>query len=83
MSGGVGSARTRMKTGRITWRDRLLVINGVLFCILGVALLVRYVLHQIVWIGAVMGAGVLFYGGHRLYTVRKELRRRAADPGSR
>jgi len=68
---------------RITWRDRLLVLNGVLFCVLGAALLVRYALHQIAWVGGLLGIVVLVYGGHRLYTVRMELRRRAADPGGK
>jgi uncharacterized membrane protein len=65
----------------MTWRDRLLVLNGVLFCILGVALLVRYALQQIAWLGGILGLAVLLYGGHRLYRVGKELRRRAAHPG--
>jgi len=65
------------------WRDRLLVVNGVLFLILGVALLVRYALGQIAWIGAILGIAVLLHGGHRLYRVGREVRRRAAHPGSK
>ncbi len=72
-----------MKTTPITWRDRLLIFNGMLFCVLGVALLVRFALHQIVWIGGLMGGGVLIYGAHRLYTAGKELRRRATGSGGR
>lgn len=65
----------------ISWRDRLLLLNGVLFCILGVALLVRYAFQQIGIVGALLGAGVLGHGGYRLYLAGKELRRRAAGSG--
>ena len=67
----------------VSWRDRLLLLNGILFTILGVALLVRYALGQMALIGAVLGVAVLLYGGHRLYTVGRELRRRAVHPGGK
>ena len=67
----------------LSWRDRLLILNGVLFCLLGVALLVRYVMNRISLIGAILGMAVLGHGGYRLYLVGRELRRRAADLGGR
>jgi hypothetical protein len=66
-----------------SWRDRLMIVNGFLFCILGGALLARYAFGQIAWIGGLLGLAVLLYGGHRLYRVGKELRRRAAHPGGK
>ena len=65
----------------ISWRDRLMLLNGVLFCILGAALIVRYALQQVGIVGALLGVGVLTHGGYRLYLAGKELRRRAAGSG--
>jgi hypothetical protein len=65
----------------ISWRDRLLLLNAVLFCILGVALLLRYARREIGWTGALLGGAVLAHGGYRLYLAGKELRRRAAGSG--
>jgi hypothetical protein len=61
----------------LTWRDRLLLINGVLFCVLGLAFLVRYLLGQISIAGVVLGLALVAYGGNRLFVGARELRKRA------
>jgi hypothetical protein len=65
------------KSQGLTWRDRLLLINGVLFCVLGLAFLVRYLLGQITIAGMVLGLALVGYGGHRLFLAARELRKRA------
>ncbi len=61
----------------LTWRDWLLLINGVLFCVLGLGFLARYLLGQITIAGLVLGLALLAYGGHRLFLAARELRKRA------
>jgi hypothetical protein len=65
------------KSLSLTWRDRLLLINGVLFCMLGLAFLVRYLLGQISIAGMVLGLVLVGYGGHRLFLAAREWRKRA------
>ena len=67
----------RSKWPGLTWRDRLLFVNGFLFCVLGLAFLVRYLLGQISVAGLILGLALVVYGGHRLFVGARELRRRA------
>jgi putative effector of murein hydrolase len=60
------------------WRDRLLLLNGVLFCVLGIALLTRYFVGQLSAVGAILGVAGLALGVYRLALARRELRRRAS-----
>lgn len=67
----------------ISWRDRWLLLNGVLFCVLGVILLARYYRGQVPAVGAILGIVTLAFGVHRLWLARRELRKRASDAGGK
>jgi threonine/homoserine/homoserine lactone efflux protein len=70
-----------MYSVKLNWRDRLLLINSVLFCVVGGALLLRTLLGQAPLFVGLLGAGLLVFGGYRLLLARREMRRRAAGNG--
>jgi len=70
-----------MRSVKLNWRDRLLLINSVLFCVVGGALLLRMLLGQAPLTVGLLGTGLLVFGGYRLLLARKEIRRRAAGNG--
>jgi hypothetical protein len=70
-----------MDSVKLNWRDRLLLVNSVLFCLVGGALLLRTLLGQAPVIAGLLGMGLLVFGGYRLLLARKEMRRRAAGNG--
>jgi hypothetical protein len=72
-----------MDSAGLSWRDRLLLLNGVLFCLLGAAFIARYLMGQMPSAGAILGVALLVYGGYRLVLAGKEWRKRAAGSGSR
>jgi uncharacterized membrane protein HdeD (DUF308 family) len=72
-----------MVPARISWRDRWLLLNGVLFCVLGVVLLARYFMGQMPAVGAILGIVTLAFGVHRLWLARRELRKRASGAGGK
>ncbi len=55
----------------LSWRDRILFVNGVLFCLLGLALLIRFAETPDRILLAILGVLVLAYGGHRVFVVGK------------
>jgi hypothetical protein len=67
-----------MKLGDISWRDRLQLLNAVLFCLVGVLMIGRYFSGP--YPAVLAGLGVLFviFGGYRLSLARKELRKRGS-----
>ena len=67
-----------MKLGDISWRDRLQLVNGVLFCLVGVLMIGRYFSGP--YPALLGGLGVLFviFGAYRLGLARKELRKRGS-----
>lgn len=67
----------------ISWRDRWLLLNGVLFCVLGVILLARYYRGQVPALGAILGIVTLAFGVYRFWLARRELRKRASGAGGR
>jgi len=65
-----------MKLADISWRDRLQLLNGVLFCLLGALMMGRYLSGPFPALLAILGALFLVFGGYRLALARKELRKR-------
>ncbi|HUU13873.1 MAG TPA: hypothetical protein VM182_09195 [Terriglobia bacterium] len=70
-----------MHSVKLNWRDRVLLINSVLFCVAGGALLLRTFLGQAPLAAGLLGTGLLVFGGYRLLLARREMRRRAAGNG--
>jgi hypothetical protein len=68
-----------MTISGLSWRDRIQLINSVLFCVVGVALIVRYLRDPAPWIVMVLGGAFLLLGVHRLALARRELRKRAGS----
>ena len=62
--------------GGLSWRDRIQLINSVLFCLLGGILIVRFVRGPAPWAAMVLGGLFLTFGAYRLGLARRELRKR-------
>lgn len=67
----------------LSWRDRLLLVNSALFCVVGSALIVRHFLGQAPPVGAILGMALLAFGVYRLLLARRELRKRAGGSDSK
>ncbi len=52
-----------MKLADISWRDRLQLLNGVLFCLVGILMMGRYLSGQFPALLAILGALFLAFGG--------------------
>jgi drug/metabolite transporter (DMT)-like permease len=65
----------------LSWRDRLQLVNSVLLCVVGAALIARYFVDQMPSVGAILGVGMLAFGAYRLLLARRELRKRARSSG--
>ncbi len=63
----------------LSLRDRIQIINSVLFCVVGGALTLRYFLKPAPWIALALGLAFLFLGIYRLVLARREWRRRAGN----
>jgi hypothetical protein len=59
---------------KMTWRDRLMLMNMLLFLVIGLAILVRSAQHDAPWPAYAFGTGCLVAGGYRLYMVYKVIR---------
>jgi hypothetical protein len=66
----------------LSWRDRFQLANSVLLCLVGAALIARYLVERIPPAGAILGVGMLAFGIYRLLLARRELRKRARSSGS-
>jgi uncharacterized membrane protein HdeD (DUF308 family) len=66
----------------LSWRDRVQLLNSVLLCVVGGALVARYLLEQAPPVAAILGVGMLAFGIYRLLLARRELRKRARGSGS-
>ena len=66
----------------LSWRDRVQLLNSVLLCVVGGALVARYLLEQVPPVAAILGVGMLAFGIYRLLLARRELRKRARGSGS-
>jgi hypothetical protein len=67
----------------LSWRDRLLLVNSVLFCVVGAALLARYFMAQVSPVGAILGSALVAFGVYRLFLARRELKKRGGGSGNR
>jgi len=65
----------------LSWRDRLLLVNSVLLCLVGAALIARCLVEQVRTVGVILGVGMLAFGTYRLLLARRELRKRARSSG--
>jgi hypothetical protein len=67
-----------MKLADISWRDRLQLLNGILFCLVGILMVGRYFIGHFPAMLAVLGVIFLLFGAYRLGLARKELRKRGS-----
>ena len=65
-----------LRLGGLSWRDRIQLLNSVLFCVLGGILIVRFVSGPAPWAALLLGGLFLSFGIYRLALARRELRRR-------
>ena len=65
-----------LRGGRLSWRDRIQLVNSVLFCLLGGILIVRFVRGPAPWVALLLGGLFLVFGVYRLALARRELRKR-------
>ncbi len=63
----------------LSWRDRILLVNSVLFCLIGAVLIVRYFLAPAPFLLAVLGVVFLAFGVYRLALARREMQKRAGS----
>ena len=68
-----------MRFAAFSWRDRVLVVNSVLFCLLGGALVTRYLTEPLPLTVAILGVVFLAFGVYRLVLARREMRKRAGS----
>ncbi len=68
-----------MASSALSLRDRIQIINSVLFCVVGAALTLRYFLNPGPWIALALGLAFLFLGVYRLLLARREWRRRTGN----
>jgi len=66
-----------MQAGKLSWRDRIQLLNSVLFCLVGAGLLLRYATGPVPAVLALLGLVCLGFGVYRLALARRELERRA------
>lgn len=66
-----------MRLGDLSWRDRIQLLNSVLFCVLGAALLARWLGGPAPVVLGILGMVFLAFGAYRLELARRELRKRA------
>ncbi len=65
----------------LTWRDRVQLANSVLFCVVGGALIARYLAAPAPLLVVILGMVFLALGVYRLALARRELRKRAGNSG--
>ena len=62
--------------GGLSWRDRIQLVNSVLFCLVGGILIVRFFRGPAPWVALLLGGLFLAFGIYRLALARRELRKR-------
>lgn len=66
-----------MKQLSLSWRDWLQLVNSVLFCVVGAALIARYLADSAPRVAMILGGAFLGLGVYRLALARKEMQKRA------
>ncbi len=67
--------KTRALIGQLTWRDYYMLLNMVLFLVVGSLTLYRAIAQNAPWLSYLMGLGFISAGGYRLYLFCKTLSR--------
>ena len=65
------------RLGGLSWRDRMKLVNSLLFCLVGGILIARYVRGPAPWVALLLGGLFLAFGLYRLALARRELRKRS------
>lgn len=65
----------------LSWRDRIQLINSVLFCVVGALLIARYVMNSGPLMTVILGMAFLAFGVYRLALARREMQKRAGSSG--
>jgi hypothetical protein len=60
----------------LSWRDRIQLLNSVLFCVVGALLIARFIRGPAPWAAVALGGLFLAFGVYRLALARRELRKR-------
>ncbi|MBZ5670871.1 MAG: hypothetical protein LAO04_14225 [Acidobacteriia bacterium] len=60
----------------LTWRDRVQLVNSVLFCVVGALLMARYFLEPTPLMALVLGVVFLALGLYRLALAKREMQKR-------
>ena len=68
-----------MNPATLSWRDRMQIVNSILFCVVGVALIARYFMNPAPLMTVALGIVFLGFGVYRLALARKEIRKRAGS----
>jgi len=68
-----------MRPVSLSWRDRIQLLNSVLFCVVGVALVARYFISSVPLMTLVLGIVFLAFGVYRLALARREIQKRASS----
>lgn len=71
--------RRQVPVGKLSWRDRIQLLNSVLFCVVGAGLLIRCVFGPGPLVLAILGSVFLAFGMYRLALVRREFEKRAGS----
>ncbi len=66
-----------MNPTSLSWRDRVQLVNSVLFCVVGVVLVVRSFLGPVPWSVTVLGVVFVLFGAYRLSLATREMWKRA------
>ena len=66
-----------LRLGGLSWRDRIQLVNSVLFCVVGGILILRFARGPAPWAAMVLGGLFLAFGAYRLGLARRELRKRS------
>ncbi len=66
-----------MNPTSLSWRDHVQLVNSVLFCVVGVILVVRSFLGPVPWSVTVLGVVFVLFGAYRLSLAIREMWKRA------
>ena len=65
-----------LRLAGFSWRDRIQLVNSILFCLVGGILIGRYVRGPAPWVALLLGGLFLGFGVYRLTLARRELQKR-------
>jgi hypothetical protein len=65
----------------LTWRDRVQLVNSVLFCLVGAVLMARFFLERTPLMALILGVVFLAFGLYRLALAKREMQKRVGGNG--